>query len=57
MIGSKRIGEGATAGIGTVVIKDIDPGAVVAGNPAKQTAEITKINRAIARLVADKNGR
>ncbi len=53
----RQIGEGAIVGIGAVVIKDVEPGAVVAGNPAKPTAEITKINRAIARLVADKDGR
>ena len=53
----RQIGEGATVGIGAVVIKDVEPGVVVAGNPAKPTAEITKINRAIARLIADENGR
>ncbi|HOR79006.1 MAG TPA: hypothetical protein PLG04_09505 [Anaerolineaceae bacterium] len=57
VIESRRIGEGATVGIGAVVIKDVEPGATVAGNPAKPTAEITKVNRAIARLVADENGR
>ena len=57
VIESRRIGEGATVGIGAVVIKDVEPGATVAGNPAKPTAEITKANRAIARLVADENGR
>lgn len=53
----RQIGEGATVGIGAVVIKDVEPGAVVAGNPAKPTAEITKVNRAIARLVAGEYGR
>lgn len=53
----RQIGEGATVGIGAVVIKDVEPGVVVAGNPAKPTVEITKINRAITRLVADEAGR
>ena len=53
----RRIGDGATVGIGAVVIRDVEPGAVVAGNPAKPTAEITKVNRAIARLVAEEDER
>lgn len=40
-----------------VVIKDLEPGAIVAGNPAKSTVKITKVNRAIARLVVEENGR
>lgn len=57
VIESRRIGEGATVGIGAVVIKDVGPGAIMAGNPAKPTAEISKVNRAIARLVADEDVR
>ena len=53
----KGIGCGATVGIGAVVIGDVEPGAVVAGNPAKPTAEITRVNRAIARLVAEEDER
>jgi len=30
-----RIGDGATVGMGAVVIKDVEPGATVVGNPAK----------------------
>lgn len=52
----RQIGEEATVGIGAVVIKDVEPGAIVAGNPAKPTTEITKVNRAIARLVAGEDG-
>lgn len=52
-----QIENGATAGIGAVVIKDVEPGAIVAGNPAKSTVKITKVNRAIARLVVEENGR
>jgi len=57
VIESKRIGDGATVGIAAVVIRDVEPGAIVAGNPAKPTAEITKVNRAIARLVAEEDER
>ena len=53
VIESRRIGDGAMVRIGAVVIRDVEPGAVVAGNPAKPTAEMTKVNRAIARLVAE----
>ncbi len=38
------IGEGALVGAGSVVVHDVPPGAVVAGNPAvviKQVAELT----------------
>jgi len=57
VIESRRIGDGATVGIAAVVIRDVEPGAIVAGNPAKPTAEITKVNRAIARLVAEEDER
>ena len=39
-----EIGEGALVGAGSVVARDVPPGAVVAGNPArviKQVAELT----------------
>lgn len=57
VIEGRQIGEGATIGIGAVVIKDVEPGAVVAGNPAKPTVEIATVNRAIARLIAGRDER
>ena len=35
ILGGVTIGEGATVGAGAVVTKDVAPGAVVAGNPAR----------------------
>ncbi len=35
ILGGVRIGAGATVGAGAVVTKDVAPGAVVAGNPAR----------------------
>jgi putative colanic acid biosynthesis acetyltransferase WcaB len=35
IIGAIRIGDGAVIGAGAVVVKDVPPGAVVAGNPAQ----------------------
>jgi serine acetyltransferase len=35
IIGAVRIGDGAVVGAGAVVVKDVPPGAVVAGNPAR----------------------
>jgi serine acetyltransferase len=35
IIGAIRIGDGAVIGAGAVVVKDVPPGAVVAGNPAR----------------------
>lgn len=55
VIESKQIGERATIGIGAVVIKDVEPGTVVAGNPGRLTSEIRRINRAIERVTADRN--
>lgn len=53
VIEGRQIGDGATVGIGAVVIKDVKPGITVAGSPAKPTAEISKVNRLLARLVAE----
>ena len=35
IIGAVRIGDRAVIGAGSVVVKDVPPGAVVAGNPAR----------------------
>jgi serine acetyltransferase len=35
VIGERRIGDGAVVGAGAVVVDDVDPGAVVVGNPAR----------------------
>lgn len=35
VIGPIRVGEGAVIGAGSVVLRDVPPGAVVAGNPAR----------------------
>lgn len=35
IIGNITIGKGATIGAGAVVVKDVPPNAIVAGNPAK----------------------
>lgn len=57
VIESRQIGDGATVGIGAVVIKDVTPGITVAGSPAKPTAEISQVNRLLARLVAEDDAR
>ncbi|HXV27970.1 MAG TPA: hypothetical protein VD913_03300, partial [bacterium] len=38
------IGEDALVGAGSVVTRDVPPGAVVAGNPAKVVASVDTIN-------------
>jgi len=35
ILGGVRIGAGATVGAGAVVVKDVEPGATVVGNPAR----------------------
>lgn len=35
ILGPIRVGDGATIGAGAVVVKDVPPGAVVVGNPAR----------------------
>lgn len=39
VIGGITVGKGATVGAGAVVVKDVAPGTVVAGNPARVLAE------------------
>lgn len=56
VIENRTIGNGATVGIGAVVIKDVEPDATVAGNPARPTVDISKINRAILNLIAEQDG-
>jgi acetyltransferase-like isoleucine patch superfamily enzyme len=38
-----RIGEGALVGAGAVVVRDVDPGAVVVGNPARAIKRIEEL--------------
>ena len=35
ILGGVRIGAGATVGAGAVVVRDVEPGATVVGNPAR----------------------
>lgn len=42
IIGNITIGEGAIIGAGAVVVKDVPPYSIVAGNPAKVIKEIPK---------------
>jgi acetyltransferase-like isoleucine patch superfamily enzyme len=37
------IGERAVVGAGAVVVRDVDPGAVVAGNPARVVGDISSL--------------
>lgn len=46
-----KIGEGAVVGAGSVVTKDVDPYAIVAGNPARKIGE-----RTLERQMAGDNG-
>ena len=39
IIGAVKIGDRAVIGAGAVVVKDVPPGAVVAGNPARVIAQ------------------
>lgn len=42
IIGGIKIGDGATIGAGSVVVHDVAPGSVVAGNPAKELRQREK---------------
>ncbi len=42
LLGSISIGDGAIVGAGSVVTKNVEPGAVVAGNPAKPITPSTQ---------------
>ena len=42
ILGGVSIGEGAVIGAGSVVTKDVAPGAVVAGNPARVISQTSK---------------
>jgi acetyltransferase-like isoleucine patch superfamily enzyme len=43
ILGGVRIGEGAMVGAGAVVTRDVDPGAVVKGNPARAAVRTREI--------------
>ena len=43
ILGAIQIGEGAVIGAGSVVVKDVPAGAVMAGNPARVVREKTVV--------------
>jgi len=56
IVESRRIGEGATVGIGNAVIKNADPGITAAVDSERSIAEMTEGNEAIECLIAGKDG-
>lgn len=48
-----RIGASATVGLGAVVLKDVCNGEIVAGNSARPTKELSRMNRMIEKLLAN----
>ena len=46
------VGDDATVGLGAVVVRDVAPGATVAGNPARELAELKAMHAAVRDLVA-----
>jgi UDP-3-O-[3-hydroxymyristoyl] glucosamine N-acyltransferase len=46
------VGDDAVVGLGSVVLADVPAGATVAGNPAREMAELRAVNAALRRLIA-----
>jgi len=44
LIGPIRVGNNATIGAGSVVVKDVPESSVVAGNPAREIKKFTRVN-------------
>ncbi len=55
VIEGRAIGNNAIIGLGAVVLKDIPDGSVVAGNPARSTAELSRLNAALRQLMGSLN--
>lgn len=51
VIEGRHIGNHVTIGIGAVVLKDVSDHQVVAGNPARPTQELSRINRALSQVL------
>jgi UDP-3-O-[3-hydroxymyristoyl] glucosamine N-acyltransferase LpxD len=50
---SCKIGTSASIGLGAVIVKDVRDGDIVAGNPARLTRDLSRMNRVIEKLAAD----